>query len=111
MLVRPWQSKDPAMAHAICASPNNPQLYKNRLYKCTPIANVKDILGLHGLLDNAHWQDYLNYKGYGVDDDLEAFVQDIGKPNAKICTMCADAKPLAVIQHYELTNVVRKDQS
>ena len=109
MLVRPWRSKDPVAAHSICSSPRNPQLYKNRLYKCSPIANVKDILEPQGLLDNALWQDYLSYKGYGVDDDLTAFVQDIGKPNIKICTMCADAKPLAVVPHYDLANVVRKD--
>jgi hypothetical protein len=79
------------------------------LYKCAPIANVKDALEIQGLLDNALWQDYLSYKGYGINDDIEAFVQDIGKPNTKICTMCADAKPLAMVPHYELANVVRKD--
>lgn len=109
ILMRPWQSKDPKASHSICSSPNNPQLYKNRLYKCAPIANLKDALTLHSLLDNAHWQDYLAYQGYGIDDDLTAFVADVGKPNTKICTMCADARPLAQVPHYEISNVVRKD--
>jgi hypothetical protein len=109
ILIRPWNSKNPTAAHSICSSPSNPQLYKNRLYKCSPIANLKDTLELQGLLDNAHWQDYLSYKGYGVDDDIGSFVQDIGKPNTKICGMCTDAKPLAVVPHYEMANVVRKD--
>ena len=109
VLMRPWQSTDPVASHSVCASPKNPQLYKNRLYKCPPIANLKDTLALHNLLDNAHWQDYLAYQGYGIDDDLTPFVADVGKPNAKTCTMCVEMRPLAQVPHYEISNVVRKD--
>ena len=108
-LMRPWRSKNHEVSHALCASPKNPQLYKNRLYKCSPIANLKGTLELHGLLKNAPWQDYLSYTGYGVDDDLEAFVQDVGMPNAKICTMCSDSKLPTQVPHYEIGNVVRKE--
>lgn len=104
--MRPWRSKDPAMAHAYCGSPNNPQLYNNRLYKCSPIANLKKVLIKHQLDKVGPWQDYLAYKGYGPEDNLEEFVQDIGQPNAKICTMCSDNKQVAQVPHYDIGNVV-----
>ena len=39
---RPFKS-DPKKAHSICGSPDTPILYKNKLYKCAPIANLVDL--------------------------------------------------------------------
>lgn len=106
-LIRPWKSKQPALSHASCGAPADPILYKNRIYKCGPIANIRDTLAIHDLLTNAEWQPYLKYKGFGTDDDLQPLVDDFGKPNPKICTMCSsDAR--ATIEHYEPAMVVLK---
>lgn len=106
--MRPWQSKSAAEAHAVCASPKHPILYKNRLYKCPPIANLRDTLSLHKLDTNAAWWDYLKYRGYGTGDDLDSFLADIGQPNAKICTMCSSDTAANQIQHYEVGSVGHK---
>ena len=106
--MRPWQSKSAAESHAVCASPRNPILYKNRLFKCSPVANLKDTLTMHKLDTNATWWDYLKYQGYGPEDDIQAFVADIGQPNLKICTMCSPDPAANQIQHYEIGNVGHK---
>jgi len=106
--MRPWQSKSAAESHAVCASPKHPVLYKNKLYKCMPIANLKDTLTLHKLETNAAWWDYLKYQGFSLDDDLDAFVADIGQPNPKICTMCSPDPALNQVHHYEVGNVGHK---
>jgi hypothetical protein len=98
-LIRPWRSNGKEASHAVCGAPKNPILFKNRLYKCPPIANLRDTLELYDLQYNADWQEYLKYKGFGLDDDLTAFIADVGKPN-KICTMCS-ADNRAVVEHYE----------
>ena len=99
-LMRPWDNKNPAAAHALCGSPRNPILYKNRLYKCAPIANLRDTLELHILESNYTWIPYLKYTGYGLEDDLQPYIDDFGKPTPSICTMCCDIKEFAEIDHY-----------
>ena len=108
LTMRPWKSKDPTISHSMCATPKHPVMYKNRLYKCLPIANLRDTLAMHKLDDNAAWWDYLQYKGYGPDDNLEEFFQDLGQPNANICTMCSSQPVKAQFQHYEIGNVGQK---
>jgi len=97
-LIRPWRSNGKEASHAACGAPKNPILFKNRLFKCSPIANLRDTLEQHDLLYNADWQEYLKYKGFGLDDDLTNFIADVGKPN-NICTMCS-ADNRAVVEHY-----------
>ncbi len=107
-LIRPWKSQQPSLSHAACGSPADPMLYKNRIYKCGPTANLRDMLAIHDLLTNAEWQPYLKYKGFGVDDDLQPLIDDFGKPNDKLCTMCS-ADGRATIEHYEPAMVVLKN--
>lgn len=104
-LIRPWKSKQPSLSHASCGAPADPILFKNRIYKCGPIANLRDTLAIHDLLTNAEWQPYLKYKGFGADDDLQPLIDDFGKPNEKICTMCS-SDGRATIEHYEPAMVV-----
>jgi hypothetical protein len=105
--MRPWKSKDAAASHSMCATPKHPVMYKNRLYKCLPIANLRDTLVMNKLDDNAAWWDYLQYTGYGPDDNLDEFFQDVGTPNI-ICTMCSSQPAKAQFKHYELGNVGQK---
>ena len=98
---------NPKISHSKCGSPNNPILYKNKLYKCGPIANLADTLSLHDqLLDDASWKKYLEYDGYAVTDDLVEFAAGINKPEC-ICSMCPD-DDRELIDHYALGAVVEK---
>ena len=94
----PWNSSSIHQSHSKCGSPRNPVLYKNRLYKCGPIANLKDTLTLFNIENKTEWQPYLEYQGNDCNDDLTTFVQQIGKPE-EICSMCS-ASNEGAIAHY-----------
>lgn len=107
--MKPWDSTDISTSYANCGSPRNPILYKNRIYKCGPIANLKDTLELHGLLDDPNWQTYLEYQGYGLDDNLNELQDNFDKPHA-ICSMCSSNRTLAEVDHYSAGAVVEKKE-
>jgi len=88
--MRPWGHDDPGGAIAMCACRYCPLLYDGRLYKCSPIALLKDHLSRVGLLDCPDWQPFLRYKGVSPSDDravIEQFVQSFGEPE-DISRMC-----------------------
>ncbi len=93
-----WNS-DPASAHKICGSPATPILYKGRLYKCPPVANIIDLTGTN----------YAGYRGVGADDDLVDFVNAINKPES-VCGQCPDQTQATVINHMDLKNVKVKQK-
>lgn len=95
----PWHS-DPVQAHKICGSPSTPILYKGLLYKCPPVANIIDITG-----DN-----WFDYQAIDVDDDVEAFVKNIGQAEA-VCGQCPDRSQAVIINHFDLENVVVKHKN
>ena len=90
--LEPFKS-DPKKAHSICGSPDTPILYKNKLYKCAPIANILD-------LDH---NDLYNYEGTEATGDIEALVKMINKPE-KICSMCPEQRSHS-IDHMKKENV------
>lgn len=96
----------PQISHSKCGSPNNPILYKNKLYKCGPIANLADTLALHGKLEDPSWQRYLKYQGYANTDDLSEFVAGINRPEW-ICSMCP-SNDAELIDHYAADAVTEK---
>lgn len=96
--ITPWDS-DPAEAHKICGSPATPILYKGKLYKCPPIANIIDLTGSY----------YADYYGYGSGDDLTNFVNAINKPES-VCGHCPSRSQAVVIDHMNLKNVKVKQK-
>ena len=90
----PWYS-NPTEAHKICGSPATPILYKGLLYKCPPVANIIDITG-----DN-----WFDYHGVDVHDNLREFVQNIGCPES-VCGQCPDRTQAVVINHFDKENVI-----
>lgn len=86
--LRPWNSKTDNNIK-ICGNPTDPIMYDGRLYKCSPLANLRDTLSFHNIEHVREWQPYLTYKGVGPNDDVQSFVDDIGKSNW-MCGMCAD---------------------
>ncbi len=94
----PWNSTDLQGSINNCGSPRNPILYKNKLWKCAPIANLRDTLNTLNSYDKKAWKPYLEYKGYGLEDDIETFINDFGKAN-KICSMCCSTNE-SEIDHF-----------
>ena len=70
--------------------------YKNKLYKCPPVANLLDIK-----------PGYTNYTGYSHNDDISEFIQGIGKPEP-VCAMCPEQQSHSV-DHYAKENVYVKN--
>lgn len=93
---KPYHS-DPEKAHAVCGAPDTPVLYKNRLYKCPPVANILDM-----------FPNYADYDGVGHNQDLTEFVDSIGKPES-ICAMCPENKNNAVDHYAENSVEVKHD--
>ena len=83
----PFKS-NPKEAHSICGNPDVPILYKNKLYKCAPIANLLDLPNTKGF----------KYKPIEAFDNVDAFVKMIGKPES-ICSMCPESRSHAS-DHY-----------
>ena len=90
--LRPFKS-DPKKAHGICGNPDVPILYKNKLYKCAPIANLKE-LDKKGLY---------KYEGIGPNGDLEPLISNINKPES-VCAMCPEDSGHS-IDHFKKENV------
>ena len=91
----PFKS-NPKKAHSICGNPDVPILYKNKLYKCAPIANILDLPNAEGF----------NYNPINSKTDLDKFVKLIGKPE-KICSMCPENRSHSV-DHYKQGEVIVK---
>ena len=89
---KPFNS-DPKKAHKICGNPNVPILYKNKLYKCAPIANLLDVDQ-----DGAY-----KYDGVGPNGDVESLVKQINKPES-ICAMCPEDTSNS-FDHFDKENV------
>lgn len=90
--IMPFES-DPKKAHAICGSPDTPILYKNKLFKCAPIANILD-LDINNLY---------NYEGLNSKGNIQAFISNINKPES-ICAMCPENK-IHSVDHFNKENV------
>jgi len=94
-----WHS-DPKEAHKICGAPATPILYKGKLYKCPPVANVIDISG----------ENWFNYNGYDVTDNIAEFIANINKPES-VCGQCPDLSQAVIINHFNKDNVIVKSKS
>jgi organic radical activating enzyme len=90
----PWNS-DPAEAIKICGSPSTPILYKGKLYKCPPVANIIDIVK----------ENWFDYSAIDVDDDIETFVKNIGRPES-VCGQCPEQSHAVIINHFDKENVI-----
>lgn len=88
---------DPVKAHSMCGSPNTPVLYKGKLYKCPPVANLIDLL-------DENWN---NYKSCDSAEELETFVNSVGCPEA-VCAQCPDNTNAIVFDHFDKNNVYVK---
>jgi len=95
----PWNS-DPSESHKICGSPNNPVLYKGKLYKCPAVANAMDITK----------QNWFNYRAADVDGDLDQFVANIGVPEP-VCGQCPNRAQAVIIDHFDKKNVIVKQKN
>lgn len=88
---------DPNQAHRICGSPDTPVLYKGKLYKCPPVANLIDYTG----------ENWNNYKSCESVDELTTFVSKIGCPEL-VCSQCPDQSTALMFDHFNKENVYVK---
>jgi organic radical activating enzyme len=93
--ISPFNS-NPKKAHSICGNPDVPIMYKNKLYKCAPIANILDLPNTKGF----------NYNPIDSKTGLDKFVKLIGKPES-ICSMCPESRSHAS-DHYKQGEVIVK---
>lgn len=96
--IQPYTS-DPAQAIKICGSPNTPILYKGKLYKCPPVANIIDITG----------QNFMDYQAIENNQGLDEFVNNIGQPES-VCAQCPAQNTATVINHLDKKNVIVKNK-
>jgi MoaA/NifB/PqqE/SkfB family radical SAM enzyme len=87
-------NSDPKKAHSLCGSPNTPVLYKGKLYKCPPVANLIDLL-------DENWN---NYKSCDSYEDLETFIKSVGCPES-VCAQCPDNTNAIIFDHFDKGNV------
>jgi len=96
--MRPWHS-DPASAFEICVQKNCPLLYQGRLFKCSTVALLPQVLDTMGNPNFDEWQPFL-VSGLSVTDSdeiLKEFVTNFAKPN-RICAQCPSSVD-AMIDH------------
>jgi organic radical activating enzyme len=91
---------DPVVAHKLCGSPNTPVLYKGKLYKCPPVANLIDML-------DENWN---NYKSCNSHEDLPQFIKLIGHPEL-VCSQCPDNTNAIIFDHFDRGNVRVKEKN
>ena len=92
-------TSDPVEAHKICGSPNTPILYKGKLYKCPPVANLIDVTG----------KNFLNYAACEDESTLDDFVSGIGSPES-VCGQCPTQQTAKIIDHFNTKNVTVKNK-
>lgn len=78
-----------------------------RMYKCSTLGGLEDILKRFDVTDPA-WQPYVGQyiTPASPDADIQAFIDNFGRPN-RVCRMCPTAQdPESAILHYN--NVLTK---
>ena len=92
--MRPFEDNEPRKSWEICCCSwakggiANIQLYENKLWKCPPIAYLKDALTKFGLQNHPKWIPYLKYKPLSGDVTLEEMVNWMRRDEEDICNMC-----------------------
>ena len=99
-------NSNPAEAFKQCCQQTCPLLYKGRIYKCSTSGLLEDTLARFNNPNYEQWEPLID-RGIGPDcsdKELEAFLNNFGKPNA-ICKQCptsADAESqINHLQHVE----------
>lgn len=92
-------TSDPAEAHKICGAPSTPILYKGKLYKCPPVANLIDVTG----------KNFTGYVACSDETTLAKFVDGIGKPES-VCSQCPTLQTAKIIDHFNTKNVTVKNK-
>jgi organic radical activating enzyme len=95
-------NNDPVEAHKLCTQTYCPLLFNGRLYKCSSVALLGNVLRDHGLSDDQSWHPYLEYQGIGPEDsdaDIASWIENYSKPHG-ICRMCPTSKDHAIMDHF-----------
>jgi hypothetical protein len=92
--MRPYEDNEPRKSWEICqcswanGGVQNVQLYENKLWKCPPIAYLKDAVTKFGLQTHPKWKPYLKYKPLSGDVNFEEMVNWMRREEEDVCNMC-----------------------
>jgi len=90
-----WSSERYIENHKNCEAKSYIQLYKGSLWKCPPIAVLKDSIEQIGV-NNSDWNswfDYFSLTANSNDDTIETWLKTQSEPE-RICNMCfGDTRP------------------
>jgi sulfatase maturation enzyme AslB (radical SAM superfamily) len=82
---------DPVKAFKLCIQQTCPLLWNGKIYKCSTAGLLDDVLQKVNPATRNHWEEFIDH-GLSPDDDyndIMAFIDNFGKPNAK-CAQCPD---------------------
>ena len=98
--MRPFDS-NPADSFAICIQQTCPLMLGGRMYKCSTLGGLGDVLKRFNITDPA-WDPYRDQciAPDSADADIQAFINNFGQPN-RVCRMCPTAQDAeSVVLHY-----------
>ena len=99
--LKPFKTGDPDKSFRNgCCSSICSHLVNSKLYKCSKLAAIHDILKETDQLDDPDWAPYLNYVPIDltqkdIDGELLKFEQNIGK-SINVCDMCPDKRQIGI---------------
>lgn len=103
-------NNNPNDSFDMCVQKTCPLLYKGKIYKCSSIAMLNDILHKFNKNHLPEWQPYSSYTGISPNDTINKikdFVNLFGKPES-ICSMCPSKfDKESIINHHK--NIVLKN--
>lgn len=85
-----YDSEHYIASHDYCEAKEFVQLYNGVLYKCPPLAVLKETLSKYNHTNNPIWNPWLNYKPLDTncsDEELKTWLQIQTKPE-RYCNMC-----------------------
>ena len=98
--MKPYNS-DPIKAIDICEQRTCPLLHQGKLYKCSSLALLDQVLEDHNQLGDIDWQPYID-QGLRLDCDqtiLEQWVDNYDNPH-RLCSMCPTEENAAFHPHW-----------
>ena len=97
--MRPFQDRNPQGSWQHCMNRTCTTLYKNRLWKCPPIAYLSLVAERYGLDAVSEWQPYLAYQGVPLQAGDEEIAAVFAEQAASICAMCpASVNPIMLTE-------------
>ena len=84
----PFNDENPRQSWEICLASQCLNLFKGRLWKCSPIAHLKTIATKFNLDLKEEWKPYLEYDGLDINSSEAEIRAFLDREDESICGMC-----------------------